>query len=360
MNRIFRGFICLPFFFSASVCWSQNAQEIPARLECGPLSSNPVKRPAFGNSILFRPEGSQLVAIRPTNRRPGTEKLIGEIKDGVVTVRGTGHYYNGASWSFDYRGKLADNEEQTVVKGIQRGPRATRNCSVTFLIPGSELKKYASLPSLPKVLPKAETKAPLKERVTDVERLLGNIILPTTQKADDWFSRVPSVPVQQQQFCKVVDRFFDNLAETYVSRNEIRRNALFRERQRDMSALLPNGRFENWIVRVLEVKQTPTGDAAVLLQPPCRALLASSACEKNGAKLDATIPSSSALFRELAKIGNGDFVVISGEIFYAQEGDGKATSQSTIYAPGSYCTIKDGGQDQDVFITSIEYLVRMQ
>ena len=51
-----------------------------------------------------------------------------------------------------------------------------------------------------------------------------------------------------------------------------------------MATLLPRGEFENWVVQIKEVTQASDGSAAVMLQPPCRAMLGSDACQKNGSK----------------------------------------------------------------------------
>jgi hypothetical protein len=173
--------------------------------------------------------------------------------------------------------------------------------------------------------------------------------------------RVAAVPVEQQQFCRIVDRFYDDLAKVYLARNDIKKNALFRDRHKDLAVLLPNGRFENWVVSVKEITQVSDGSAAVLLQPPCRAMLGSDACQKSLSNIHATIPLDSPLSRELEKVSTGEFVVVSGRILYA---DQAPTDQPqpihTIYQAGSYCTSLEGGKTQDVFVTEIRYFVRLQ
>src|SRR6185312_7191041 len=93
---------------------------------------------------------------------------------------------------------------------------------------------------------------------------------------------------------------------------------LFKDRQMDMATLLPEGNFENWVVRVIEVTQASDGSAAVVLQPPCRAMLGSDACQKEKLSVRATVQPNSPMYRELERVSAGDFVVVSGSILYAK------------------------------------------
>ncbi len=204
-----------------------------------------------------------------------------------------------------------------------------------------------------------QQQAKTSENVNLVQKLLDGIILPTTEDPNSWMVRVAAVPVQQQQFCRVVDKFYDDIGKVYQTRNEIKENSLLRDRQLDMAALLPHGEFSNWVVRVKEVTQTSDGGAAVMLQPPCRAMLGSNTCQKDGSKIQATIPSDSPIFRELGKVSAGDFVVVSGTVLYAEPSEGKPAAAHAVYQAGSYCSNVDGSKQEDVFVTQISYLVQL-
>ena len=194
-----------------------------------------------------------------------------------------------------------------------------------------------------------------------VQNLLNGIVLPTTEDPKSWMMRVAAVPVQQQQFCRIVDQFYSNLSQVYQTRNDIKKNRLFRERKIRMATLLPRGEFTNWVVQIKEVTQAPDGSAAVMLQPPCRAMLGSDACQKNGSKIRATIPADSSIYRELGNVNAGDFVVISGKILYAESVDEKAPLPTyAVYQPGSHCSAVEGSKNEDVFVTEINYLVQLQ
>lgn len=200
-------------------------------------------------------------------------------------------------------------------------------------------------------------------RVGNIESVLDQIILPTSERRDDWVLRVPAIPVQQQQFCRIVDRFHDEIVKVYLARNELRQNALYRERQADISALLPKGRFENWIVRVVEVRQAADGSGAILFQPPCRVMFGSDICGPENKKIYGTIAPNTPLYRELEKVSSGDFIVVSGSLYYANLGQAKSEAgitTRTVYPAGSYCSSNNAGKEQDVFVTEIDYLVQLR
>ena len=207
--------------------------------------------------------------------------------------------------------------------------------------------------------PPVEKSEPTTSRaVAEVARVLGDILLPVTEKPDDWMLRVAAVPVQEQQFCKIVDRFYNDIADAHKARNEIRKNILFRERLENFATLLPKGSFENWVVRIKEITEAPDGSAAVVLQPPCRAMLGSDVCKRGGAPIQATIRPETAMFRELAKLSSGDFVVVSGRILYAQNfNPNQPLPTYALFEAGSYCSAVEGGAQEDVFVTEVNYLV---
>jgi hypothetical protein len=62
------------------------------------------------------------------------------------------------------------------------------------------------------------------KNVSLVQRVLDGIVLPTTADPNSWMMRVAAVPVQQQQFCRIVDQFYDNIDKVYQTHNDIKKN----------------------------------------------------------------------------------------------------------------------------------------
>mgnify|MGYP001410306685 CR=1 FL=1 len=79
-----------------------------------------------------------------------------------------------------------------------------------------------------------------------------------------WWSKLKkNLMIQQQQFCQLTDRFYDNLNKARKSKNEIKVNIVHKERQDDLDALIPGGKMNNWIFKVADLLGL---DRAVLLQ----------------------------------------------------------------------------------------------
>jgi hypothetical protein len=207
----------------------------------------------------------------------------------------------------------------------------------------------------------SKTQADLSKFKATTTSIFQNILLPLSENPRDWMMRVSSVPVQQQQFCKIIDQFFDDLDEIKASRNEIKKRIAYKDRLSDISALLPKGRFENWVVRVLEIRVLSDGSAAVTLQPPCRALIGSDMCQSRAELYSGSIKPDTPMYRELAKVSTGDFVVVSGTMVAAELD--KSTSLETskaVYQSSENCLGDDANKKQDYFISNLTYLVSLK
>jgi len=187
------------------------------------------------------------------------------------------------------------------------------------------------------------------------------MVLPVFEQPDDWILHKSAIPIQQQQFCRIVNQFWPDLERVKQVRNEIRSNMLYRDRKEELETLLPHGRFENWVLHVIAVTQAADGNAAITLQPPCQVMLASDACQKNTSGIHADIKKDTPLFRELEKVGHNDFVVVSGTILYLSQGDQtQELPQYAMYKPGEYCSESGDAKGQEVLVTDINYLVQLR
>ena len=378
------------FLFSSSPQVSGQATDSDSKvdgiLNCGPLSTNPTGAPAFSRKISFNVSKGTLSAddkiLRP---KPGRVEWSATVDQGTIALSSRGRYDDDSDgWVHQLSGRVQDTGD-TVLEGTLRNGwgkgNGTRNCSLTFLLSSTELKGKLAATG-PTTTTNQNDKSALKSdlnrleddqkrllqqqaatdsKLSEVKTFLGGIVLPAWENPEGWMMRVAAVPIQQQQFCRIVDKFYNDLAEVEKTRNEIKRNALFRDRQGDMATLLPRGEFQNWVVQIKEVTQAADGSAAVMLQPPCRAMLGSDACQMNGSKVRATISVTSPLYRELGRVSAGDFVVVSGRLLYAEsEMPDQPLPTYAVYKAGSHCSPLEGSKQGDVFVTEVGYLVQLR
>ena len=136
----------------------------------------------------------------------------------------------------------------------------------------------------------------------------------------DWNSAEKYITIQQKQFCDLKNNHVVNLYNAIVSRNEIKINSVKKQRQEDLDALLPSGKFANWIVRLVSIKQVKSpddekidGDAAAVFELSCGTQIGSGSFLIDG-KLTwgATIKYASRQYREVSKLSSGQFAIISG------------------------------------------------
>jgi hypothetical protein len=338
---------------------------IPIALSCSAHSVDPKGLPAFNVEFNLAASEGKLSTERniPVG---GVRGFINETYEGSVgsrdeiTVRGSGRN-SRAGWAYEFHGRLSDTNE-TVLNGTQRSLApysGGRKCSLTLFASADQIKGRPVLRASP--TPPTPTKPPgsAKDPLDELRERLGGIILAPTIDPKSWLLWVSSVPIQEPQFCRIIDRFYDDLDRVYRSRNEIQKSVLFRDRRKDIAALLPGGTFENWVVQLKEVTLTADGSAAVMLQPPCRVMLGSDACQRNSASIHATISQDSLTFRELARLSSGDFVVVSGRILYAASEDQPIPAYA-IYQAGTHCSGIPESRSEEVLVTEIRYLVQIR
>ena len=85
--------------------------------------------------------------------------------------------------------------------------------------------------------------------------------------------------------------------------------------------MLPGGKVNNWIFKVLKIDQVEDGSAAVVLSLQCKSFVGSGQVhtkstwrKKSNKEWRATIPYNDRRFRELAKLGVNDFILGSGTL----------------------------------------------
>ena len=152
-----------------------------------------------------------------------------------------------------------------------------------------------------------------------------------------WLNYKSKMSIQQSQFCQLTDSFFNDLEDAKKSKNEIKVNMVHKLRQGDLDALIPQGKINNWIFKVVKIDQVEDGSAAVVLSLQCKSFVGSGQIhtkstwrKKSNKEWRATIPYNDRRYRELAKLSSGEFVVASGVML--EIGAYKPGQKETFYA----------------------------
>ena len=185
-----------------------------------------------------------------------------------------------------------------------------------------------------------------------------------SQRTYSWADFKSQIEIQQRQFCTLTDAFFQKLQEAKKTKNEIRVNLVFMQRQEDLDALMPEGKFANWIFEVVKIDQVPDGSAAVILKLQCDTTVGSGYLEKQVAAGEdgwrATIPYNDRRYRELAKLSAGQFVTASGQ--FLEINKFKPGQPETFYASmpiGDHPLVRDMGLSGELFIADFSYIAAL-
>jgi len=185
--------------------------------------------------------------------------------------------------------------------------------------------------------------------------------LPKTERAEEWRPWVSQIPVQEHQFCRLMQRFRHDYVDAEEHRNEVKQSIVVKKMREDLANLIPQGKFQNWIVRTVEVRHAADGSGAVIFQPLCDVVLIGSySCGTDRAQYSGTVAEDSPLYREIAKLDHRDFVMVSGKVVASDEPEPGLALVSYRYFPaGSYCAKAEAGEKEDLFAVELDSMFKM-
>ena len=184
-----------------------------------------------------------------------------------------------------------------------------------------------------------------------------------TSNNEIWVSFNPSITVQERQFCRIIENFRVEKAIAEQSKNQIKINETFKSLVQSLNSLLPDGKFQGWIMRTVYVAQASDGSAEVLLELPCNVYVGSNACDIDPQKFYGTAPEGTRMYTELAKMSVGDFALTSGQFVYV---DDKAFDKNRSVASfrylktASHCRAKEMPADTDFFGMKLDVISTMK
>ena len=184
--------------------------------------------------------------------------------------------------------------------------------------------------------------------------------------SEEWRPLIVDMPLTERLFCDLYHDFRIKKDQAEKSNNQIRVNMVHRSFQEDLDSLLPGGSLDQWIVKVLKVSQVSGGDAAIIAELPCDVLVGSGTMNTEEGSEDqlswvATIPYSSRLYNELAKVSIGDFVNVSGT--FVQIKAFESGRNETFYASnsiGKNPLVAELGLDKDLYLLDLGYFMMLR
>ncbi len=180
-----------------------------------------------------------------------------------------------------------------------------------------------------------------------------------TSPNDVWINFNPSVTVQERQFCRVVENFRTEYAVAETTHNQIKLNETLRGLTQSLNSLLPDGKFQGWVMRSVGISQAKDGSAEVLLELPCGVYVGSNTCDVDPKNFYGTAPEGSRIYSELAKMTVGDFALVSGQFVYADEkafNKDRSVASFKYMKTGDHCRAKSLVANADFFGLKLEVL----
>ena len=183
----------------------------------------------------------------------------------------------------------------------------------------------------------------------------------------EWMPFQNKMSIQQDQFCQLTERFFKDMDKAINSGNDIKINIVHQDRQENLDGLLPLGKINNWIFKVVKIEQVEDGSAAVVLSLHCKSFVGSGQIytrstwrKKSNKEWRATIPRDDRRFRELAKLDKGQFILGSGTLLEINAF--KPGQIETFYASqqiGEHPLTKDLNLEGELFLADLSYIAAL-
>lgn len=137
--------------------------------------------------------------------------------------------------------------------------------------------------------------------------------------SDEWTEKGSMLSPQQMRFCQILHNYGIDAEIAQESKNQLKMNNLILERDRDINALLPSGRFSGWIAKADQIFAVD-GGAAYRLRTPCNDVtIGSGFREENGVVVFEGLVFPGLIYSQLAQLSVGDLVLINGKLISYEE-----------------------------------------
>lgn len=264
--------------------------------------------------------------------------------------------------------KAAKAEQQALADGAaqRKLSRKTNDASS----PGATVREAVSTPP-PKPVPATAGYPARTAAIANVDVSKAGPLPPTkvttnpidkikkTGPNDVWINFNPSITVQERQFCRLVENYRAEYAAAQASNNQIKVNESLKAFTQALNSLLPDGKFQGWVMRAVSIAQASDGSADVLFELPCKVYVGSNTCDSNPKNFYGTVAEGSRVYTELAKMTVNDFALTGGRFVYAEEKVFDKTRSVASYGymkTGAHCKSKAMPNNSEFFGVGLETL----
>lgn len=346
-------------------------------------------KPAYSANIIFNVDNSKGTAKIASKQT--VEKFNLTISNTAsVAIESNGNWINDPARKWSIRAYGSVNGSKLKADGSMYGSDgATVREKCTFLLANDEMtfapavEKTSKAPAPTSTAKAVTTAAPAPVAATNIApartAAIANVAPPPTGQStqfkkvttnpvdsqkktsanDVWINFNPAVTVQERQFCRVVENFRTEYAVAETTHNQIKLNETLRGLTQSLNSLLPDGKFQGWVMRTVGISQAKDGSAEVLLELPCGVYVGSNTCDADPRNFYGTAPEGSRIYSELAKMTVGDFALVSGQFVYADEkafNKDRSVASFKYMKTGDHCKAKSLVANADFFGLKLEVL----
>jgi len=142
--------------------------------------------------------------------------------------------------------------------------------------------------------------------------------IPTFSFADYWPERViEAIDVKQAAFCNISGSYNNEALKARNSRNQIKMKRVRDERAENLTAIIPDQKFVDWVIMIKEVELLQDGTASFTSYLNCDVELSTD----RKVDFENRIKPDSLIFKQLGQVDLHDFVLVSGRFTRAFEGE---------------------------------------
>ena len=179
--------------------------------------------------------------------------------------------------------------------------------------------------------------------------------------SEDWNSVSDFISARQKRFCQIVENSREELDIAMTTGNQLKQNLVLRNLDQQIEAIIPDGEFSDWVMKVDEVFATDEGNAAFKLEAQCSTTFGTGSANIENEKQVWFAPAKpgSRIFEQLLSVERGDFVLVNGRLITYQSEGITSSSSKFITQMGINSTFKSQTETKPILGINPDYFVEV-